>query len=54
VKTGLFGLLITVFVVLTGSLIPAIILHVAIDVAGGELSYRLVGDGRAGMLKPET
>ncbi|MFT3727346.1 MAG: CPBP family intramembrane metalloprotease [Terricaulis sp.] len=50
VKTGLFGLLATLVVVLTGSLIPMIIIHIAIDFAGGELSYRLVGDGRGAIL----
>lgn len=51
IKTGLFGLVFTLIVVATGSLLPAIIIHVAVDIAGGELSYRLVGDGKAALLK---
>ena len=46
-RTGAFGAVATIVVLGSGSLLPVIIAHVAIDLFAGDLGFRLLGDGRA-------
>jgi membrane protease YdiL (CAAX protease family) len=45
-RTGAFGLVATIVVLVTGSLIPMIIIHAAVDLSAGDLAFRLIGEGR--------
>jgi membrane protease YdiL (CAAX protease family) len=45
-RTGGFGLIATIVVLVTGSLLPMIIIHAAVDLSAGDLGLRLLGEGR--------
>ena len=44
IRTGLFGLVFTAIVLLTGSLWPAIVLHAVVDAMGGVLAWLILRD----------
>jgi uncharacterized protein len=41
-KTALFGLVATLIVVWSGSLIPAVLIHGTVDLTSGDLAYRVL------------
>jgi uncharacterized protein len=41
-KTGAFGLVFALLAIWSGSLIPGIVLHAAVDLIGGDVSYRVL------------
>src|ERR1700731_3367510 len=45
VRTGAFGAVATALALGSGSLIPVIIVHTAVDLLAGDLAFRLLGDG---------
>ena len=44
VKTGAFGLLMTLMALWSSSLIPVIIIHAAVDLASGDIGYRILAE----------